>query len=118
MERLFELTDENKERICRESASKLRTLRVMLGWNISDFAELLGTTGRRLSEIERGRREMPWSLFMSLLPMFALNPRTRNSEILRSIIDDELVTVLSGGWHDRDRLFELLSQSERLTHRF
>ena len=114
LERLFELSAEDKEKICQISAENLRTLRTLLGWQLGELADTVGTTRRRLSEIERGCRRMPWTMFLALTPIFALNPRTRNSSVYKAVISDEVIRAISGGWHERDVLFDLLEESENL----
>ena len=106
------LTAEQKDRICENCERNLKIMRTYLGWKQADLAEAVGTTHRRISEIENGKSKMSWTLFMALATVFALNKSTRHSPVYRTIISDEVLAFISGGSYHCEGLLSVLEQGE------
>lgn len=89
------LSAEEKEQICTHCARNLRVMRTYLGWKQSELASAVGTTHRRISEIETGRARMPWTLYLALAFVFMSNPKTKSSPVFDSVVPKEVFRFLS-----------------------
>ena len=107
------LSNEEKRNICDNCAKKLKMIRMYLGWKQRDLAEVVGTTHRRISEIENGKVKMPWTLFLALYMVFSLNPDARTSSFYSLIGNNDILSYLSGGSHKCDVLLSKIEESER-----
>lgn len=96
MQKVCILSAEDKERICEHCASNLRIMRTYLGWKQGELAAAVGTTHRRISEIETGRSKLPWTLYLALALVFEKNKKTRNSPVFETIVTDEVIRFISG----------------------
>lgn len=85
------LKTEEKEKLCKCCAENLKLLRVCIGWNQGDLAEVVGTTCSRISEIETGKKKMNWTLFLAMTTVFSLNPKTKNSPIYSMIFTEDVI---------------------------
>lgn len=86
--------DEEKEKICENCARNLKVIRAYFGWRQGELAEKLGTTARRISEIETGKTKMSWTLFLALVSLFMLNPQKKDSPVYKMVIPEEAVQIM------------------------
>ena len=66
----------DKESLMKKLAIELPTLRAKLGSSQADLAELIGVSRQTYSMIENQKKEMGWSIYMSLILVFSSNPKT------------------------------------------
>lgn len=67
----------DKSHYTRLMAQKLPVLRMALGLNQTELANVIGVTRQTLSAAESGARELSWGNFISLLFVFTRNEQTR-----------------------------------------
>lgn len=84
-----------KEKYTSLMAESLPTLRMRLGINQDELAELIGSSRQMLSLIERKIRPMMWDTFMSIMYVFRSNDETRNMMVFMGLYTDELVNFLN-----------------------
>lgn len=84
-----------KEEYIKAMAENLPSLRMRLGLNQDELAELVGSSRQMLSLIERGVRPMMWSTFLSMLYVFRSNEETREMMAFLGIYTDELANFLN-----------------------
>lgn len=84
-----------KEEYIKTMAENLPSLRMRLGLNQDELAELVGSSRQMLSLIERGVRPMTWSTFLSMLYVFRSNEETREMMAFLGIYTDELANFLN-----------------------
>lgn len=70
---------EEKKEICEYGAKSLCFMRTYLGRKRDDPAAAVGTTDRRISEMEAEKRKRPWALYPALAFVFSIHPESRNS---------------------------------------
>ncbi len=109
----FALSAEEKKSICLTAAEHLKAIRAHLGWSQSTLAACAGTTRRHISEVERGKTPLTWTLFVALLAIFALNPETRHTLGYRRMLTKEVLVYLSQNRLDRTQLLRILDRNER-----
>ena len=90
------MTDERKKEICDYCARNLRVMRYYMNWKQEELARIIGTTHRRISEIETGRSRMPWTLYLALVSVFMLNPSARDTPVYGVFVPDDVVKFLAG----------------------
>lgn len=88
------LSAEEKEHICEACAKSLRVMRTYLGWKQRELALAVGTTYRRISEIETGKAKLSWTLYMALAFVFSINHNTRNSPVYDTVVPKKMVRFL------------------------
>ena len=66
----------DKESLIKKLAIELPALRAKLGSSQADLAELIGVSRQTYSMIENQKKEMGWSIYMSLILVFSSNPKT------------------------------------------
>lgn len=66
----------DKESLMKKLAIELPALRAKLGSSQADLAELIGVSRQTYSMIENQKKEMGWSIYMSLILVFSSNPKT------------------------------------------
>lgn len=88
-------TDFPKEKYTDLMAESLPTLRMRLGINQDELAELIGSSRQMLSLIERKIRPMMWDTFMSIMYVFRSNYETRDMMVFMGLYTDELVQFLN-----------------------
>ena len=66
----------DKEALMGKLANELPALRAKLGSSQADLAELIGVSRQTYSMIENQKKEMGWSIYMSLILVFSSNPKT------------------------------------------
>ena len=88
-------TDFPKEKYTTLMAESLPTLRMRLGLNQDELAELIGSSRQMLSLIERKIRPMMWDTFMSIMYIFRSNDETRDMLIFMGLYTDELIQFMN-----------------------
>lgn len=66
----------DKESLMKKLAIELPALRAKLGSSQAELAELIGVSRQTYSMIETQKKEMGWSIYMSLILVFSSNPKT------------------------------------------
>ena len=66
----------DKESLMKTLAIELPALRAKLGSSQAELAELIGVSRQTYSMIETQKKEMGWSIYMSLILVFSSNPKT------------------------------------------
>lgn len=82
------LQNEERECICENCAKNLRLVRAYLGWRQEELAKATGTTHRRISEIETGKAKMSWTLYLALVAILSIHPKTKDSFIYEMFVTD------------------------------
>ena len=100
---------EYKEKMTGEFADLLPMLRARLGITQEELAERIGATRQIIIYIENKKRPLVWSVFLSLLFLFILDPKTRPFLEASGIITPELSKHLFG---DETLLAETISKLE------
>ena len=88
-------TDFPKDKYTDLMAESLPTLRMRLGINQDELAELIGSSRQMLSLIERKIRPMLWDTFMSIMYVFRSNDETRDMMKFMGLYTDELVQFIN-----------------------
>ena len=88
-------TDFPKDKYTDLMAESLPTLRMRLGINQDELAELIGSSRQMLSLIERKIRPMMWDTFMSIMYIFRSNDETRDMMVFMGLYTDELVEFMN-----------------------
>ena len=88
-------TDFPKDKYTDLMAESLPTLRMRLGINQVELAELIGSSRQMLSLIERKIRPMMWDTFMSIMYVFRSNDATREMMVFMGLYTDELVDFIN-----------------------
>ena len=89
------LQNEEKERICERCAENLRLVRTYLGWRQEELAKAAGTTHRRISEIETGKARMSWTLYLALVAILSMHPKTKDSLIYKMFVTDDITKFIT-----------------------
>lgn len=84
-----------KKKYTELMAENLPMLRMKLGINQDELAELIGSSRQMLSLIERGVRPMMWDTFMSMIYVFRINPSTRELLAFLGLYTQELEDFLN-----------------------
>lgn len=84
----------DKESLMKKLAIELPTLRAKLGSSQADLAELIGVSRQTYSMIENRKKEMGWSIYMSLILVFSSNPKTAALLEFSGAYPDQLRSVL------------------------
>jgi len=64
--------------LTEEMTKDLASLRLLVGFNYSDIASILGMTEKEYKRLEDGSHELTWNQYMTLLFMFYYNGKTKN----------------------------------------
>ncbi len=84
-----------KKKYTELMAENLPMLRMKLGINQDELAEIIGSSRQMLSLIERGVRPMMWDTFMSMIYVFRINPSTHDLLEFLGLYTQELENFLS-----------------------
>ena len=84
----------DKESLMKKLAIELPMLRAKLGSSQADLAELIGVSRQTYSMIENQKKEMGWSIYMSLILVFSSNPKTAALLEFSGAYPDQLLSVL------------------------
>ena len=86
----------DKEKIIREFVELLPMLRARLGVTQEEFAKRVGATRQTIIYIETGKRALAWPMFLSMLFIFIMEPKTRSHVAVSGVIGKELSKILFG----------------------
>jgi DNA-binding XRE family transcriptional regulator len=85
-----------KEKMIGEFVPLLPMLRARLRMTQEELANRLGTTRQTIISIENGKRQLTWSLFLSMLFIFFMNPATRPFLISGDLLSNDTCKALFG----------------------
>lgn len=91
----YSLEEEEKTRSVHKLAKSLKNLRCMCGWSQEVLASYIGVTRQTIISIEKGKREMTWTMFLALTLLFLANNNTKDEFISLGICTDGLAKFLS-----------------------
>lgn len=91
----FELTVKCKEMAIENMTKNLVTLRTMLHLTQAELASLIGVGRQTLIMIEKYKRKMTWSVFLSLLFIFSHNKETDALLEIFGIYNEQLKKIFS-----------------------
>lgn len=74
----WHLTNEDKDRMIAALTPELTILRTKADISQEELSELIGISRQTYSAIERGKRPMAWSTFLSLVMFFDINKNTHS----------------------------------------
>ena len=101
-------TKEQKKIICGLAAKNIRAMRAHLRWSQLELADYTGTTKRRISEIENGKAQMSWTLFLAITAIFlfdSVTPKWTN-------YSDDALRILTEGYSNQEDLFKLFGKEK------
>jgi DNA-binding XRE family transcriptional regulator len=84
----------DKETLMEKLAVELPALRAKMGSSQAELAELIGVSRQTYSMIETQKKEMGWSVYMSLILVFSSNPKTASLLDFCGAFPKELRAVL------------------------
>lgn len=88
------ITQINKKGLMEKLASELPTLRAKMGVSQAELGELIGVSRQTYSMIETQKKEMGWSVYLSLVFVFSLNATTASLLEFCGVFPNELKNVL------------------------
>lgn len=91
------MNNDEKELLCKRMSEKLIVLRSMLRLSQSDLANRIGISRQTIVSLERCKRTMSWSTFLSLVLVFSSTPSTCELLKLFEIYTPDLEAYLSNG---------------------
>lgn len=84
-----------KEELMSILRNELPVLRARLGISQAKLAEMIGISRQTYNVIENGKREMTWSIFLSLVAFFQNNEQTAQMLKQTEEFDEKMKKVLS-----------------------
>ena len=84
-----------KEELMSMLRNELPVLRARLGISQAKLAEMIGISRQTYHVIENGKREMTWSIFLSLVAFFQNNEQTAQMLKQTEEFDEKMKMVLS-----------------------
>ncbi len=66
----------DKKMLMEKLSAELPALRAKMGSSQAELGELIGVSRQTYSMIETQKKEMAWSVYMSLILVFSSNPKT------------------------------------------
>lgn len=66
----------DKKMLMEKLSAELPVLRAKMGSSQAELGELIGVSRQTYSMIETQKKEMAWSVYMSLILVFSSNPKT------------------------------------------
>lgn len=66
----------DKKMLMEKLSAELPALRAKMGSSQAELGELIGVPRQTYSMIETQKKEMAWSVYMSLILVFSSNPKT------------------------------------------
>jgi len=88
--------EKEKEKIVKEFVDLLPMLRARLGITQQELGERVGATRQTIMFVENKRRQLTWSMFLSLAFLFVMDSRTRPFLMASGIISEDLSRILFG----------------------
>lgn len=70
------ITQIDKKMLMEKLSAELPALRAKMGSSQAELGELIGVSRQTYSMIENQKKEMGWSIYMSLILVFSSNPET------------------------------------------
>lgn len=70
------ITQIDKKMLMEKLSAELPALRAKIGSSQAELGELIGVSRQTYSMIENQKKEMGWSIYMSLILVFSSNPKT------------------------------------------
>ncbi len=90
------LSPVEKDKMIGEFVTMLPMLRARLRMTQEELAVKLGTTRQTIIGIESGKRQLTWSMFLSMLFIFFMNPATRPFLISGKLLSEDTCKALFG----------------------
>ena len=87
----------NRDEYIIKLTNHLQSLRKMINCTQAQLADRLDISRQRLIGYERGDRNMPWTVFLAIVFLFASNEETRLLLEALGILTDELDEFLKNG---------------------
>ncbi len=91
-----DLTPEQKKAIITTFASCLPMLRARIQYTQEDLAQKLGSTRQTIIAVESGKRDLTWSMFLSAVFVFYMNPLTRPLLLNGAVFDENARRAIFG----------------------
>ena len=89
------LTDQiNREKLVEKFVYELPILRARIDMTQDEISEIAGLSRQTYSALERRKRKMTWSNYMSLLFVYYFNPATREAVESAGVFPDELKSLM------------------------
>ena len=88
--------ENEKEKIVAEFVELLPMLRARLGITQKELGDRVGATRQTIMFVENKRRQLTWSMFLSLAFLFVMDSRTRPFLMASGIISEDLSNILFG----------------------
>lgn len=88
--------EKEKDKIVKEFVELLPMLRARLGITQKELGERVGATRQTILFVENKRRQLIWSMFLSLAFLFVMDSRTRPFLMASGVINEELSKILFG----------------------
>lgn len=85
----------DKKALMEKLASELPMLRAKMGISQADLGELIGVSRQTYSMIETQKKEMGWSVYLSLVLVFSLNATTASLLDFCEVFPNELKDALN-----------------------
>lgn len=90
-----ELEDINKQELINALTNELPVLRAKIGISQDELSRIIGISRQTYSSIETKKREMSWSIFISLVLFFNQNRATESLIKVMGIYPDELDQIIN-----------------------
>ena len=97
------VSEKEQKIITQKFAMHLAELRTTLGLSQTDFGKLVGISRQRLSVLERGKGEVTWARFSSMLLPLLANERMRKMMIDYEIVTEEFLEQIRGEQQNIDK---------------
>lgn len=88
------ITQIDKKMLMEKLSAELPALRAKMGSSQAELGELIGVSRQTYSMIETRKKEMAWSVYMSLILVFSSNPKTASLLEFSGAFPAELQMVL------------------------
>mgnify|MGYP002509304872 FL=1 len=85
----------DKEELMNKFIFELPVLRARIGMTQDEISEIVGISRQTYSSIERRKRKLPWTTYMSLLFVFYFNSDTRESIERAELFPEDLKKTLN-----------------------
>lgn len=84
-----------KEELMEKLRKELPVLRARLAISQEKVAKMIGVSRQTYNAMETGKREMTWSIFLSLLAFFQNNEKTAQMLMQIDEFDEQMKQILS-----------------------
>ena len=86
----------DREKIINDFIELIPMLRARLGITQEELADRIGATRQTIINVEKRKRPLVWSVFLSMALLFFLDPKTRPFLLASKVAGPELSTILFG----------------------